>query len=243
MSMLELENLQVSFQTEQGALPVLRDLTLFVEEHEIFVLLGRSGCGKTTLLRTIGGFLTPDGGSIRLNKQAITAPSIERMMIFQSFDQLFPWFTLRENILYALKKTGTDPSTHEETAKKALRDTGLAGFENRYPAALSGGMKQRGAIARALALHAKLLLMDEPFSSLDYANRQHLYRLLLQINKTRGTTILLVTHDIEEALRLGDRIAVFDPDAHRIGQTFSRDDCDTETLRKLLGDKATTDGL
>ena len=104
-------------------------------------------------------------------------------------------------------------------------------------------MKQRGAIARALALNAKLLLMDEPFSSLDYANRQHLYQLLRNINKTHGTTILLVTHDIEEALQLGDRIAVFDPDAHRIGQTFPRDDCDMETLRNMLGDDEGTGDL
>ena len=243
MSLLEIKNLQVSFQTEQGVLPVLRDLALSVEEHEIFVLLGRSGCGKTTLLRTIGGFLKPDDGNVLFNGQKITAPSIERMMIFQSFDQLFPWFTLRENILYALKKTKTDPSTHEEISANAIHDTGLAGFENLYPASLSGGMKQRGAIARALALHAKLLLMDEPFSSLDYANRQHLYRLLGEINKTRGTTVLLVTHDIEEALCLGDRIAVFDTEAHHIGETFPRKDCDAETLRRLLNDETAAGGL
>ena len=243
MSLLEIKNLHVSFTINQNPLPVLRDLSLSVSEHEIFVLLGRSGCGKTTLLRTIGGFLKPDNGSIQLNGQEITTPSIERMMIFQSFDQLFPWFTLLDNILYALKKTDTNPSTHEERARNAIRDAGLSGFENRYPAALSGGMKQRGAIARALALHAKLLLMDEPFSSLDYANRQHLYQLLRNINQTYGTTILLVTHDIEEALQLCDRIAIMDPDAHHIGQTFLRKDCDTETLRRLLGDEDATDGF
>ena len=234
MSLLTVNNLSVSFPHDNTRLPVLQDLSLSVQAHEIFVLLGESGCGKTTLLRTIGGFQKADNGEILFDNMPLDKPSKERMMIFQSFDQLFPWFTLRENLLYALKKTGTKKDDAETLAENALRDTGLLEFRNHYPASLSGGMKQRGAIARALAVRSKLLLMDEPFSSLDEGNRQHLYQLVQRLRQSHGTTILLVTHDIEEALLIGDRIAILDHNTHHVEHIFRKEACSAGTLRQAF---------
>ena len=230
MSLLTADHLCMSFRSAAASRTVLQDLSLTLADGERFVLLGESGCGKTTLLRCLAGFLTPDVGTVSMRGIACDAPSADRVMIFQSFDQLFPWFTLKENLLYAIKKTGGNMHQADAMVRTALADTGLQDYADDYPAALSGGMKQRGAIARALALNASLLLMDEPFSSLDYLSRQQMYQLLEDLQKKHGTTLLIVTHDVTEALSIGDRIAVFDKDLHRIGQIFTADRCDEQTL-------------
>lgn len=232
--MLNVNNLSLSFTKDNKELPILKDVSLTIENGEFFVLLGQSGCGKTTLLRCLGGFLKPLSGSVSLDGHPVTQPSRESMMVFQSFDQLFPWFTLKENIVYALKKSGVPSNESEEKALKFLSLTGLAGFENQYPASLSGGMKQRGAIARALALEPSILLMDEPFSSLDYLTRQSIQALVKDLTKKTGCTVLLVTHDIDEALLLGDRIGILDKKTKKISSVYSASGCNKEELRSKL---------
>ncbi|MEG0018959.1 MAG: ABC transporter ATP-binding protein [Oscillospiraceae bacterium] len=208
--MLKCDNVSKSFSTQDKNTVVLENLNLNVEKGELFVILGQSGCGKSTLLRLMGGFIKPDSGKIYLDGKEVEKPSKDVIMMFQSFDQLFSWFTLQENIIYALKKTGVekDRAKAAKTAKEYLDKTGLSGFENAYPHQLSGGMKQRGALARALAISPKVLLMDEPFSSIDYLSRLSMQRQVKTLQKQTGSTVVLVTHDIEEAVELGDRIAI-----------------------------------
>lgn len=216
--MLTIANLSKHFPQDGGLRPVLSDVTFSVEEGDFVVILGQSGCGKTTLLRLMGGFLPPDSGSILLDGTPVKKPSSQMIMVFQSFDQLFPWFTLEENITYGLEKAKKikDAPSRRETARRYLSMTGLLDFKDNYPHTLSGGMKQRGALARALALEPRLLLMDEPFSSLDYLTRKQARSSLKKLALDNHSTVILVTHDIEEALILGTRIAVLDSHAHNI---------------------------
>lgn len=232
--MFKVENLCVSFEKDGATHSVLDDLSLSIQTGEFFVLLGESGCGKTTLLRTLGGFLKPDSGVIKINDAPVITPSKERMMVFQDFEQLFPWFTLEENIVYALKKCGISKKEASVTAIKYLSLTGLCGFENQYPASLSGGMKQRGALARALALNPSILLMDEPFSSLDYLTRQNIQSLVRNLTKETGCTVLLVTHDIEEALILGDKIGILDKKTKKITSLYTPSEYSKEALGEML---------
>ena len=232
--MFKVENLSVSYEKNDTSFSVLDNVSLSIPKGEFFVLLGKSGCGKTTLLRALGGFLKPDSGTITIHNKDVVSPSKERMMVFQGFDQLFPWFTLEENITYALKKCGISKQEASHTAKQYLAMTELSGFENQYPSSLSGGMKQRGALARALALNPSILLMDEPFSSLDYLTRQNIQKLVKQLTKDTNCTVLLVTHDIEEALILGDRIGVLDKQTKQIASVYLPSEHSTEELRNTL---------
>lgn len=221
--LLELDHITKKFEKDSARFSVLEDVSLSIEEGEFFVLLGRSGCGKTTLLRIAGGFLSPDSGEVRLQGKRVTQPGTSQMMVFQDFNQLFPWMTLKKNLTYAIKKARPQLSQkeREEVAEKFLKAAGIAEFSNQYPASLSGGMKQRGALARALALNPKVLLMDEPFSSLDYLSRQTARETVLKMAQETGCTVLLVTHDIEEAAVLGDRIGILDTENHRLSQIFT----------------------
>lgn len=221
--LLEVRQLYKTYQTGSLRHDVLSDIHLDVKEGDFLVILGQSGCGKTTLLRLLGGFLTPDSGSILLDGKPVEKPSGEMVMVFQSFDQLFPWFTLEKNITYAMKKAGKgDNSSHRRSqALNVLSMTGLVDSKDNYPHTLSGGMKQRGALARALALEPRLLLMDEPFSSLDYLTRTQLQASLKNLVQKNRSTVILVTHDIEEALTLGTRIAILKPDSHGIFRIYN----------------------
>ena len=209
---LEVKNLSKQFEKDGTLFPVLENITLTLNEGELFVLLGRSGCGKTTFLRCMGGFLRPDEGEVLLSGEKVEEPGTACMMVFQDFNQLFPWMTLKKNLIYVMKKAfpGMSAQERDEKAMTFLKQAGLEGFENQYPAALSGGMKQRGALARALVLAPKVLLMDEPFSSLDYLSRQTARETVQKMAEQTGCTIFLVTHDIEEAVALGDRIGILD---------------------------------
>lgn len=220
---LALHHIKKSFVRDGVSHPVLDDISLSVEAGEFFVLLGRSGCGKTTLLRTAGGFLAPDTGEVILDGEKVTKPGSRQMMVFQDFNQLFPWMTLKKNLTYAMKKAGpqTTKEEREQTAERFLAAAGLLEFANQYPAALSGGMKQRGALARALCLHPKVLLMDEPFSSLDYLSRQTARQTVQRMVRETGCSVLLVTHDIEEAAELGDRIGILNANTHRLSGIYS----------------------
>ena len=216
---------------------VLNNVSLTLKSGETVALLGRSGCGKSTLLRLIGGFDRPDSGSLLLDGTEITAPSKDIMMVFQSFDQLFPWYTVLGNLTYAMKKAGLFRTLAErkECARSYLSMAGLSGFENAYPHQLSGGMKQRAALARALSLKPKVLLMDEPFSSLDIATKKALYPVVTAMAAQTGCTILLVTHDIREARTLGSHIAVMSRQKKGISAVFSKEAMpEAETLEKML---------
>lgn len=224
--MLRIEHVDMAFPQPGGAcLPVLRDCSLDVADGEFVAVLGRSGGGKSTLLRIVGGFLQPTGGRVLLDGAPVTAPGPERTMMFQNFDQLLPWYTLQGNIEWALNKTGAEPDRKKAAAlaREMLAKTGLAGLEDRWPHSLSGGQKQRGALARALALRPRVLLMDEPFSSLDYLTRGEAQATLQALCREYRPTVLLVTHDIGEAVRLADRIAVLDEAAHCFAQVLPCD--------------------
>lgn len=210
---------------QTGEHAVLCDLSLEVRQGEFLSILGKSGCGKSTLLRILGGFDPPDRGQVTLGEQPVLHPDSRMTMIFQEPGQLFPWMTVRGNIVYAIKKTA-HPFDKGQAAKRAeacLAEVGLAGYEESYPHELSGGMKQRAALARALALEPSALLMDEPFSSLDYLTRRSAQDTLLRLWRERGVTVVFVTHDIDEALTLSQKIAVFDSAAHCLGETFQND--------------------
>lgn len=188
----------------------IKNISFSVKEGEFITIVGPSGCGKSTLLRCIAGFEKIDSGKVLLQGKHIKKPGPDRFMVFQGLDQLFPWLTVKENIIFALrsvnKKSGCD-----ERADCFLEMVGLSEYKDYYPYQLSGGMKQRVSIARALSVDPKLLLMDEPFGSLDAFSRKTMQGKLLEIWEKTKTTILFVTHDLEEAIDISDRILVFMP--------------------------------
>ena len=209
--MLTVSQLNKWFAVNGQVRPVLQDISFQAADGEFICILGPSGSGKTTLLRCIGGFDSFSGGKIMVDGQAVTAPGTDRMMIFQGFDQLFAWKTVTENLEYPLKIRGVGKPMRRELADRFLGMVGLGDFRHYYPHQLSGGMKQRAAIARALMLEPRILLMDEPFGSLDAMTRNSLQNQLLSIWSNLATTILFVTHDIEEAILLSDRILILSP--------------------------------
>lgn len=215
---LVIENLDKTFYAGNKHINALEQVDFSVKKGEFVNLIGPSGCGKSTLLRCIAGFEKPTKGRVCLNGQEITGPGVERMMVFQSFEQLFPWYTVQENIMFALKVTAmvTSRAERREVARTYLEMVGLTAFADFYPHQLSGGMKQRVAIARALSVRPRILLMDEPFGSLDAMTRSTLQEELIRIWEETGVTILFVTHNIEEAIILGDRIVVFESNPGRI---------------------------
>ncbi|MDF2521243.1 MAG: ABC-type nitrate/sulfonate/bicarbonate transport system, ATPase component [Clostridia bacterium] len=216
--MIELKEVNKSFKRDQDTLKVLENISFTVEKGEILCILGASGSGKSTLLRLMGGFDFCDSGSISIGSEAVVSPSPDSILIFQDFNQLLPWKTVLQNVIYPMKvnkKYGSEQQRRDR-AMEYLEMVQLADFYNAYPHQLSGGMKQRAAIARALALEPSILLMDEPFGSLDALTRQSLQELLLQIWKRAGVTIIFVTHDIQEAIILADRIIVMDNKPGRI---------------------------
>jgi len=174
---------------------------------ELRVLLGPSGCGKSTLLRLIAGLDRPDSGEILVNDQPVYGPGKDRGMVFQKYTS-FPWLTVAHNIAYGLKINGVPPERCKDTVAQLIQAIGLSGFENAYPETLSGGMQQRVAIARTLAVRPAVILMDEPFGALDAQTRSEMQQLLLRIWGETASTILFVTHDVEEAIYLADRIFI-----------------------------------
>lgn len=204
--MLEIKNLYKSFQNNGFQKNVLQDVSFQVADGEFLCILGASGSGKTTLLRCIAGYEPLTEGEISLNKQRITRPGTDRIMVFQGFEQLFAWKTLYANVEYPLFLKGINKRQRHEQVQYYLDMVDLWDYRFYYPHQLSGGMKQRTAIARGLALEPQVLLMDEPFGHLDAQTRNALQIKLLDIWKKVRSTILFVTHDIEEALLLSDRI-------------------------------------
>lgn len=174
---------------------------------EFRVLLGPSGCGKSTLLRLIAGLDQADSGEVLVNEQPVHGPGKDRGMVFQKYTS-FPWLTVAGNIAYGMKINGVTEQKRKETVAQLVQDIGLSGFENAYPETLSGGMQQRVAIARTLALRPSVILMDEPFGALDALTRSEMQQLLLKVWEETASTILFVTHDVEEAVYLADRIFI-----------------------------------
>ncbi|MCC8067674.1 MAG: ABC transporter ATP-binding protein [Clostridiales bacterium] len=190
-----------------GTVTALQDVNLFVKESEFVMIVGPSGCGKTTLINIIGGLDTATSGEVLLDGHPVREASADRGMVFQGYS-LFPWLTVQKNIEFGLKMKKVPAEERAAAAAKYIQLVGLEGFENALPKQLSGGMKQRVAIARTLANEPEVLLMDEPFGALDAQTRVVMQELLAKISQTTGTTILFITHDIDEAVLLGNRIYV-----------------------------------
>jgi NitT/TauT family transport system ATP-binding protein len=197
------------------AVLALDQVSLEVANREFVALLGPSGCGKSTLLYLIGGFLPVETGAVRVDGKEVSAPGPDRGIVFQHF-ALFPWKTVRSNILYGLERQGMLKAEREKRAMDFIELVGLAGFEDSYPSQLSGGMKQRTAIARTLAFDPTILLMDEPFGALDAQTRGLMQRELLAIWQRTPKTVIFVTHDVQEAVYLADRVAVMSARPGRI---------------------------
>jgi NitT/TauT family transport system ATP-binding protein len=193
----------------------LADVSLEVRPREFLALLGPSGCGKSTLLYLIGGFLPTEVGRIVVEGEAVNAPGPDRGIVFQHF-ALFPWKSVRANILYGLERQGLPRREREQRAQAFIDLVGLNGFEDSYPSQLSGGMKQRTAIARTLAFDPSILLMDEPFGALDAQTRSLMQTELLSIWQRTPKTVVFVTHDVQEAVYLADRVAVMSARPGRI---------------------------
>jgi NitT/TauT family transport system ATP-binding protein len=208
MAKLRIDNVSLRF-TPKGVDPVtaLEGISLGVEEKEFAVIVGPSGCGKSSLLRLAAGLVAPTTGAIELDGKKVTRPGKDRGMVFQSYT-LFPWLTVRRNVEFGLELAGLDAETRARIARKFIAEVGLDGFENAYPKQLSGGMMQRVALARALANDPEILLMDEPFGALDSQTRSLMQELLLNIWQHSQKTVLFITHDIDEAILLGDRVHV-----------------------------------
>jgi NitT/TauT family transport system ATP-binding protein len=220
---LKIRNLSKDFPVP-GNEPIraLSDLNLDVDDKEFISVLGPSGCGKTTLLRLIAGLETATSGSIEIDGQLISGPSPKMAMIFQEYS-LYPWRTILDNVTFGLEMQSTSKAVARKQALEYLRLVGLEEFIHRYPYELSGGMRQRVAVARALAVEPKILLMDEPFGALDAQTRNNLQKELLDIWRKTQKTVIFVTHSVDEAVFLSDRIVVLTPRPGRICEIISVD--------------------
>jgi NitT/TauT family transport system ATP-binding protein len=206
--LLDVDHVRLGYWTPREFTVAVQDVSFDVDEGQRLIVIGPSGCGKSTLLKAVAGFIEPIGGTIRFAGRISPPPGADRAIVFQEFDQLFPWRTVLGNVTYPLRVNGAGRREAAQKAREYLELTRLAHAADRHPHQLSGGMKQRVAIARALALEPALLLMDEPFGSLDAITRQRLQSELNRIVEQTRVTVLFVTHSIEEALVLGDRIVV-----------------------------------
>ncbi|MFT9055342.1 MAG: ABC transporter ATP-binding protein [Ethanoligenens sp.] len=195
------------FEIHGKTVNALREINLTVKHHEFVSILGTSGCGKSTLLRIIGGLEKPSAGKVLIEGREIKGPGADRGMVFQAYT-LFPWLTVSQNIEFGLKERGVAVAERRKITEKYVEVVGLKGFENVFPKALSGGMKQRVALARALANDPEVLLLDEPFGALDMQTRGLMQELLLNVWQKSPKTIIMVTHDIDEAIFLADRVIV-----------------------------------
>lgn len=227
---LEVDNVTLQYKTKDHLITATYRVGFQIYLSDRFVLLGPSGCGKSTLLKGVAGYLKPAEGEMRLKGRAIVKPGPDRVMVFQEFDQLLPWKTVKQNITFALLNGGrcNTKAQADEIAREYIHKVKLDRFEDTYPHMLSGGMKQRVAIARGMAMEPDILLMDEPFAALDALTRRQMQEELLQLWEDTHFTVLFVTHSIEEALIVGSRVLVLSPhpgqvkaelNAHHLGHT------------------------
>ncbi|MBN3968419.1 ABC transporter ATP-binding protein [Pseudomonas gregormendelii] len=216
-ALLSVDKVSLEYRTPQRVVRATHQVSFEIDPADRFVLLGPSGCGKSTLLKAVAGFIEPCEGEIRLQGQMIHAPGPDRIVVFQEFDQLPPWKTVKQNVMFPLLASKTlKRKEAEQRALHYLDKVGLGAFADAYPHTLSGGMKARVAIARALAMQPKILLMDEPFAALDALTRRKMQEELLLLWEEVRFTLLFVTHSIEEALVVGNRILLLSPHPGRV---------------------------
>ena len=211
MHHIELQHITFEYETAEGPLTALQDVSFGVDSSEFLCVVGQSGCGKTTMLNIVAGFLRPTKGEILICGQPVTGKGFDRGIVFQDFAQLFPWRTAQRNVEFGLEMKGIPREERTETALRFLRLVNLEKFARSYPHELSGGMQQRVAIARALAYNPAVLLMDEPFAALDALTREEMQRFLVDIWRETRKTVIYVTHNVAEAVYLGDRVVILTP--------------------------------
>ena len=217
-----------------GDVEALRDMSLDFPKGQLTSLLGPSGCGKTTLLKIIAGLLQPNQGEVYVNGQIVSEPGPDRAFVFQDF-ALMPWASVLKNVAFGLELRKVAKSEREDIARKYIKEVGLDGFENSYPHELSGGMRQRVGLARALSVDSPVLLMDEPFSAVDEQTRRKFQEDLLQLVKEESKTFIFVTHSIEEAVYVSDQVAILLPRPSRVSEIIkpsSFKNKDVDSIRK-----------
>ena len=235
--MLKIDHLGKTYGEGENAVEAIGDLDFEVREKEFVCIVGPSGAGKTTLLKCMSGLLPPSSGRVLLHGEPIDGPPDKMALVFQEYSRsLFPWMTVRQNVAFPLRSKSVDKGEASQLVENAVESVELTGFLDRYPWELSGGMQQRVAIARALAYQPEILLMDEPFASVDAQTRADLEDLVLEVRRRFGVTVVFVTHDIDESVYLGDRVVVLTPAPTRVQETLDvelpepRDQIETKEL-------------
>jgi NitT/TauT family transport system ATP-binding protein len=224
VTVLEIEGVSKTYGSGDDAFTAIAEVTLTTRPGEVLCIVGPSGCGKTTLLRCASGLMPPTAGAVRLDEHPVTAPPRTMALVFQDYSRsLLPWMSIHDNVVLPLKAARVPRDERERLAREALDSVGLDPDARKYPWQLSGGMQQRAAIARALAYQPEILLLDEPFASVDAQTRADLEDLLLEVWNRTGLTVLLVTHDIDEAVYLGSRIVVLSASPTRVKETIHVD--------------------
>ena len=236
-NVVEVRNITKYYGTDIHALD---SINLDFPRGQMTTLLGPSGCGKTTLLKIIAGLLEPTGGEVFVNGRSVTGPGPERAFVFQDF-ALLPWATVIRNVAFGLELTGQQKSAREDKARHYIAEVGLSGFEEKYPHELSGGMRQRVGLARALAVDADVLLMDEPFSAVDEQTRRKFQEDLLHLLSVEKKSVIFVTHSIEEAVYVSDRIVLLSPRPGRIHSTIRPEISRDASPDEIRRDKAYLD--
>jgi NitT/TauT family transport system ATP-binding protein len=219
MSEIAIEHLNKVYKSRTGEVPALIDINLDIGDGEFVSVIGPSGCGKSTLLYILGGFIAADGGSVLVDGKQLSGPGSDRGIVFQEY-ALFPWLTVEQNIHYGLEMLGTPRRERDEVVRNLIHTVNLEGFERRFPRELSGGMKQRVAIARTLAYKPRILLLDEPFGALDSQTRESMQDELRRLWLKERKTVVLVTHDVDEAVYLSERVVVMSKRPGRIVEEF-----------------------
>jgi NitT/TauT family transport system ATP-binding protein len=235
--MLNVDHLGKTYGEGSDAVEAIGDLEFEVRENEFVCIVGPSGCGKTTLLKCMSGLLAPTRGEVHLHDQRIDGPPERMALVFQEYGRsLYPWMSVRQNVAFPLRRKRLGKDEASNLVEQAVESVDLTGFLDRYPWELSGGMQQRVAIARALAYQPEILLMDEPFASVDAQTRADLEDLILEVRRQYGVTVVFVTHDIDESVYLGDRIVVLTPAPTTVQETLdvdlpaARDQLETKEL-------------
>ena len=222
--LLRVDGVTLQYKTREHLVTASYRVSFDVLKSDRFVLLGPSGCGKSTLLKAVGGYMTPVEGSISLNGRTVIRPGPDRVMVFQECDQLLPWKTVRQNVVFALEASGRLAGVQaDDRAMAYIEKVGLMKFADAFPHTLSGGMKQRVAIARGMAMEPDILLMDEPFAALDALTRSKMQDELLQLWEDTRFTVLFVTHSIPEAVRIGNRILLLSPHPGQVKAELNSD--------------------
>jgi NitT/TauT family transport system ATP-binding protein len=225
--LLQVQGVTLQYKTREHLVTATYRVSFDVYPSDRFVLLGPSGCGKSTLLKAVGGYIAPVEGRIQLKGAEVKKPGPDRVMVFQEFDQLLPWKTVKQNVMFALEASGRFKGRDaEERAMAAIEMVNLTRFTDSYPHTLSGGMKQRVAIARGMVMEPDILLMDEPFAALDALTRRKMQDELLQLWEGTKFTVLFVTHSIPEAVRLGNRILLLSPHPGQVRAELNSDGTD-----------------